>query len=115
MRIEEHQRRAEIYRRAAELTEELVIGMCLAISEAIRLSMLPLPSIQRSRWNGPETYVFRCELTAEVGPLHKFYRRMNVTWPGEGSNPDRVEIRQEILTRAAEYHEACVTAGRTLR
>ncbi len=70
-------------------------------------------------WDSPETLPFRKELAKEVGRLDRFHVRMNGSFDGTRSgtkspNPDRVLIRGEIITRAAEYHEACVAAGRTL-
>lgn len=110
MKIEEHRRRAEVYRAAAEGCL-LFKGMCIEIAK-----VLSNDSGVLVQWDDPETLPFRRELAKEVGKLDLFYRSMNGDigsggWP---SNPDRVLIRGEILTRAAEYHEACVAAGRTL-
>lgn len=109
MKIEEHKRRAKVYRAAAEEHERLESGMCLAIAKVME-DRLPKLLVD---WNGPETLPFRQELAMDVGDLDVFYDRMKYGL-GIGPNPDRVLIRGEILTRAAEYHEACVAAGRTL-
>lgn len=118
MKIEEHKRRAEVYRTAStewrwdqrkEMEGGLEIGMCVAIAYAINKSRTGV----WISWDWPETLVFRRELAREVGRLSRFSNRMNGTHT-YNPNPDRVLIRGEILTRAAEYHEACVQAGRTL-
>lgn len=108
MKIEEHRRRAEVYRAAAEKHGRLACGMCIAIADAMEDRLAKFVD-----WNAPETLPFRQELAMEVGNLDVFYDRMKYG-SGFGPNPDRALIRGEILTRAAEYHEACVAAGRTL-
>lgn len=123
--IEEHKRRAAVYRIAAEEWSlsrmrwlgldrwegDLECGMCVAVASALEKSECrPFDSVD---WYSSETRVFRGELTREVGRLDRFSTRMNGSMV-RGPDPDRVLIRGDILTRAAEYHEACVRAGKTL-
>lgn len=113
MKIQEHKRRAEVYRKAAEFFA-LGDGMCVAIATVLNQER-KTDLASRIFHDSPETLVYRRELAQEVGPLRRFYARMNGSVDGQiPPDPDRVLIRGEILTRAAEYHEACVAAGRTL-
>lgn len=107
MKMSEHERRAVVYRMAAEefdynegeITGSLVHGMCVAIGN----------DVLGVRWNGPETRPFRRELAKEVGDLYEFNQDLYSSY-----RLDRILKRGDILTCAAEYHEACVRAGRTL-
>lgn len=103
MKIEEHKRRAMVYREAVDVlpTQDF---MCYAL-EAVDSSASD-PRFLRNKTGWAHR-----ELERHLGDLDRFTDEAPDPWCKE---TDSLILRGDILTLAAEYHEACVAAGRTL-